>query len=107
MGKLVPWTLKIASSINGKEVVVLVDGGSTNNFIQSRLAAHLNLTIQPSAYLRVTVGNGEAVSCGGECVEVPLKMGDEIFAVDLILLPIYGADLVLGSMDASIGSDPL
>lgn len=37
-GKLVPSTLKIASSINGWDVIVLVDGGSKNNFIQLHLA---------------------------------------------------------------------
>lgn len=96
MGKLVPSTLKIAGSINGQEVIVLVDGGSTNNFIQSRLADHFKLTVQPSSHMRVTIGNGDALMCGGECSGVKLKMGDAIFAVDLILLPIYGADLVLG-----------
>lgn len=96
MGKLVPSTLKLAGLINGKEIVVLVDEGSTNNFIQSRLATHLNLTVRPSSHMRVTVGNGDALSCGGECSEVKLKIGDAIFTVDLLLLPIYGADLVLG-----------
>ncbi|KAH7676680.1 Acid proteases protein [Dioscorea alata] len=67
MGQIVPSTLKLAGSINGKEIIVLVDGGSTNNFIQSRLATHLNLVLQPSSHLRVTVGNGDALTCGGEC----------------------------------------
>ncbi|XP_039121357.1 uncharacterized protein LOC120258078 [Dioscorea cayenensis subsp. rotundata] len=96
MGQLVPSTLKLAGTINGHNVVVLVDGGSTNNFIQSRLAAHLHLPIQASAHMRVTVGNGDALSCGGECIGVPLMIGGATFNVDLLLLPIYGADLVLG-----------
>lgn len=96
MGKLVPSTLKLAGTINGQEVVVLVDGGSTNNFIQSRLAAHLHLTVQPSSHMKVTVGNGGALSCGGECTGVVLMMGGATFTVDLLLLPIYDADLVLG-----------
>ncbi|KAH7692130.1 Retrotransposon gag domain-containing protein [Dioscorea alata] len=33
MGRLVPSTLKLSGSINGKEAIVLVDEGSTNNFI--------------------------------------------------------------------------
>lgn len=93
---MVPSTLKLSGSINGKEVIVLVDGGSMNNFIQSRLETHLNLVVQPLAHMRVTVGNGDALSYGGECSAVKLKLGDAIFTVDLILLPIYGADLVLG-----------
>lgn len=76
--------------------MVLIDGGSTNNFIQGRLAEHLSLTVQPSPHLRVTVGNGESVGCGGQSRQVSLKLGAADFTVDLLLLPIYGADLVLG-----------
>lgn len=36
------------------------------------------------------------MTCGGECQQVPLKLGDATFAINLLLLPIYGADLVLG-----------
>ena len=95
-GQPIPSTSKVAGSINGKEVIVLVDGGSTNNFVQTKLAKHLNLVVQPSAHRRVTVGNGDALSCDGECLNVPLTMGSATFNVDLILLPIYGADVVLG-----------
>lgn len=96
MGRMVPSTLKLSGSIIGKEMIVLVDDGSMNNFIQSRLATHLNLTIQPSAHMRVTVSNGDALSCGSECLTVKLKLGAAIFDIDLIFLPIYNADLVLG-----------
>lgn len=34
-GLAVPSTLKLVRSINGQSVVVLIDGGSTNNFIQT------------------------------------------------------------------------
>lgn len=95
IGHAVPSTLKLAGSINGQEVIILVDGGSTNNFIQSGMAAHLNLVMQPSMHTWVTVGNGDTLTCGGECSAVPLKVGDTIFTIDLILLPIYGAYLVL------------
>lgn len=50
MGQIVPFTLKIAGAINGKEVIVLVDGGSTNNFVQTKLASYLNLIVQPSTH---------------------------------------------------------
>ncbi|XP_039133322.1 uncharacterized protein LOC120270395 [Dioscorea cayenensis subsp. rotundata] len=95
-GQLVPSTLKLAGSIHGHPVVVLIDGGSTNNFIQSHLVKHLGLTVHPSPHLRVTVGNGESMGCGGECRQVSMKLGDTSFSVDLLLLPIYGADVVLG-----------
>lgn len=33
---------------------------------------------------------------GGECLQVPLKLGEAIFLVYLLLLPVFGADVVLG-----------
>ncbi|RVW75982.1 hypothetical protein CK203_052825 [Vitis vinifera] len=95
-GQLIRSTLKLAGSINGQSVVVLIDGGSTNNFIQSRLTKHLGLTVQTSPHLKVTIGNGDSLGCAGACSRVPLVLGEAYFAVDLLLLPIYGADLVLG-----------
>lgn len=94
-GRSVPSTLKLAGSINGQPVVVLIDGGSTNNFVHARLADHLQLTVLPSPHLHVTVGNGETLGCSGECRQVALRLGNAFFEVDLFLLPIYGADLVL------------
>lgn len=46
--QFVPYTLKLACSINGKLVVVLIIDGSTNDFLQTRLANHLGLSIEPS-----------------------------------------------------------
>lgn len=96
MWQIIPSTLKITGSINGKKIIILVDGGSTNNLVQSKLATYLNLLLQLSSHLRVTVGNGDALTCGGECLGIPLKLGLAMFKVDLILLPVYGADIVLG-----------
>lgn len=94
--QLIPSSLKLAGTINSQEVVVLIDGDSTNNFIQSRLAGHLGLTVLLSPHIRVTAGNGESVGSGGQCRQVRLKLGAADFTVDLLLLPIYGTDLVLG-----------
>ena len=46
--------------------------------------------------MSVTVGIGDALNYGGECARVPLRLGDTIFSVDLLLLPVFGADDVLG-----------
>ncbi|GKA61827.1 transposon ty3-I gag-pol polyprotein [Tanacetum coccineum] len=95
-GQFVPRTLKVAGSINGQSVVALIDGGSTHNFIQSRLAKHLGLAIEPSPHLKVTVGNGDTVGCTGLVRQQQLLLDHTSFTVDLYLLPIYGADIVLG-----------
>lgn len=63
-----PSILKLTGRINGKDMVVLIDGGLTNNFIQSIWAAHFTLTVQSSPHLKVTVGNGAKIQYDGECV---------------------------------------
>ncbi|PWA90742.1 hypothetical protein CTI12_AA097560 [Artemisia annua] len=44
----------------------------------------------------VTVGNGDTLGCTSMCQQAPLQFGTTCFPVNLLLLPIYGADLVLG-----------
>ncbi|GJZ44768.1 hypothetical protein Tco_0592364 [Tanacetum coccineum] len=51
--QFVPKTLKLEGFLGDQPVVVLIDGGSTHNFVQTRLAKHLSLVIQPSPYLNV------------------------------------------------------
>ena len=50
--QVVPSTLKLLGSVWGREVVVLIDGGSTNNFIQTHLESHLGLAVQSSSHLK-------------------------------------------------------
>lgn len=51
MRKIIPSTLKITETINGKKAIILVDGGS----VQTKLASHLNLIVQPSCHQWVTL----------------------------------------------------
>ncbi|CAM8893647.1 unnamed protein product [Rhodiola kirilowii] len=96
-GQFVPSTLRIAGTIQGKAVVVLIDSGPTHNFIQTRVARHLNMEVEQSQYMNVTVGNGESLQCEGWCPKAQLLLGGRGYLVDLHIIPIYGADVVLGA----------
>lgn len=89
-------TLKLSGCINGHKVVILIDGGSTNNFIQNRLAKHLGLSVVALPNLKVTVENGETLGCWGKCLQVSVSIDSAQFLMYLFLLPIYGANLVFG-----------
>ncbi|XP_014491240.1 uncharacterized protein LOC106753853 [Vigna radiata var. radiata] len=95
-GLTAPEALRFLGLISKKQVTILVDGGSTHNFIQDRVAKFLNLPLQPTPTLKVMVGNGSVIECHQFCPAVLLSIQGHIFTVDFHVLPISGADVVLG-----------
>ena len=91
-----PETLRVTGRINLHHVTILVDGGSTHNFVQERLVKTLGLNPQPTPTLRVLVGNGNTVECSQVCSEVTVHIQGVSFSVNLHVLPLYGADVVFG-----------
>jgi len=95
-GHIIPQTLKVLDHINSSAIAILVDSGSTHNFIQARIAKFLGLQVTPAQSFHVLVGNGEELACSSICKQVPLQLGSHTFLVDLFLLPLSGAEVVLG-----------
>ncbi|XP_061357641.1 uncharacterized protein LOC133301946 [Gastrolobium bilobum] len=89
-------TLRVTGRISNATVQILVDGGSTHNFIQERLVKFLGLEIIPTQKFQVLVGNGERMGCLGMCPEVVMDIQGHSFCPDLYVLPIQGAEVVLG-----------
>jgi hypothetical protein len=91
-----PRTLRFTATIHNHPVTVLVDSGSSHNIIQPRIASFLNLPIQPLSSFSVMVGNGEHLQCTGLCADTPINIDKHTFNVSFYVLPIQGADVVLG-----------
>ncbi|VFQ64159.1 unnamed protein product [Cuscuta campestris] len=91
-----PRSLKMAGSINGMAVQVLLDGGSTHNFLHPAVAERLALVLHPTPAFRVYVGNGDSLRCAYSCPQTPLSLQGHVFEVDLYVLSIHGPDVVLG-----------
>ena len=58
-------TMKFTGTINELEVQVLLDSGSSDNFLQPRLAHCLKLPIEPVPNFQVLVGNGNSLTAEG------------------------------------------
>ncbi|XP_061375386.1 uncharacterized protein LOC133317533 [Gastrolobium bilobum] len=95
-GVMIPQTLRFTSYIGKFEMSLLVDGGSTHNFLQPKVVAALNLPMSSDQQFDVMVGNGQILKCEGFCQAVPVQIQQHIFLVDFYVLPIQGADMVLG-----------
>ena len=95
-GTISPKTLKFTGLIHNLPVTVLIDSGSSHNILQPRIAHHLNLAISPNPPLSVMVGNGAFIKCQGICPVVDISLQNSTFTIPFYLLPIEGADVVLG-----------
>ncbi|PNX92586.1 Ty3/gypsy retrotransposon protein, partial [Trifolium pratense] len=95
-GQFSPQTLKFKGLLHGLPVTVLIDTGSTHNILQPRIASHLQIPFQPIPNFSVMVGNGSHIQCSGLCHNVPITLQNKLFHIPFYLLPIEGADVVLG-----------
>ncbi|KAL0312986.1 UNVERIFIED_CONTAM: hypothetical protein Sradi_5697900 [Sesamum radiatum] len=91
-----PCTLCLQGAIGHLFITILVDSKSSHNIIQPRIAQHLHLHVHSRPLLAVMVGNGETLRCSGLCPQVPLTLQHHTFLGSLYMLPIHGANIVLG-----------
>ena len=90
-------TMRVMGRIKHKSFVILIDSGSTHNFIDATLVSHLHMNIDASQVLEVKVANGDVIKTQGVCEEVPIWLQGHKFVVHLHVLPMGGCDLVLGT----------
>ena len=73
-GHSAPETLRMKDTINDLHVSILIDGGSTHNFLHHRVVTALKLPTQDIVPLRVTVGNGDEIRCQQRCGNVTVQI---------------------------------
>ncbi|XP_028237019.1 uncharacterized protein LOC114416356 [Glycine soja] len=95
-GHLAPEALRMVGLMADHRVVLLIDGGNTHNFVQPVLVTQLGLPCRRISPLRVMVGNGQHLDCACICEGVSIMIQDVMFTMDLHVLPIVGANVVLG-----------
>jgi len=71
-------TLKIEGYIKKKKVIMLIDSGSTHNFIHRKIAKELNCFLYLALECQVMVANGGTTNCSGKCHILKLTMGEYV-----------------------------
>ena len=94
-GITTPQTLKIEGHIKNKNVIVLIDLGSTHNFIRCKVAKELNCFLYPTPECQVMVANGGTINCSRKCHNINLSMGEYVLNSPMLSIPMGGADVVL------------
>jgi hypothetical protein len=66
----IPQTLKLIGYINHRKVIILVDSGSTHNFIHCRIAQEIHCYIHAFNNFQIMIANDGSMKCGGHCENV-------------------------------------
>ena len=95
-GQSNPRSLRVIGEIGHQHLHVLIDSGSTHNFIKPQWVERLGLKIQSIPAFRVYIGNADFLLFRFQCLQVPLVIQGHTFQLDFYILPIEGPDVVLG-----------
>ena len=91
-----PQILKIGEHIKNKKVIVLIDSGSTHNFIHCKIAKELNYFLYPALEFQVMVASGGTINYFGKCHNIKLSMGEYVLNTPMLSILICGDVVVLG-----------
>ena len=95
-GITTPQTIKIEGKIKKKKVLVLIDSGSTHNFIHCKISKELNCFLYLALECQVMVANGRTINFSRKFHNIKLTMGEYVLNSPILSIPMGGADGVLG-----------
>ncbi|GKC86278.1 ty3-gypsy retrotransposon protein [Tanacetum coccineum] len=88
--------MKLRGTIGTTEVLILVDGGSTHNFISNTLVPELKMVTVFITPFGIQIGNGDIIRCNQHCKDISVKLPYIKIVQDFYPFSIEGVDLVLG-----------
>ena len=75
---------------------MLIDSGSTPNFIHCKITNELNCILYPAPECQVMVSNGGTINFYGKCHNIKLTMGEYVLNSPILSIPMGVDDVVLG-----------
>ncbi|RRT31523.1 hypothetical protein B296_00058316 [Ensete ventricosum] len=90
-----PQTMKVGGLLKHQPITILIDMGSTNNFLNSKVAAHLALQIEGCNKFDVKVTDRRIFNCDKWRPQVKLLLQDQEVVADFFLLPIDDYEAIL------------
>ncbi|KAJ0578410.1 putative nucleotidyltransferase, Ribonuclease H [Helianthus annuus] len=89
-------TMKVLGSIGNKQLRILIDSGSTHNFVNEQLAMKLKCALKPIDNVTVGVANGTEIVCANYSPNFQWFMQGMWFTTDVLVIPLDSYDMVLG-----------
>lgn len=89
-------TIRVEGFVKCQAISVLIDSGSSHNFMQVDVAIALKLTVCLIVPFYVSTGSGEKLVCNKVCRDVLIKVQDVEVKMDIFLIKMAGANMVMG-----------
>ena len=88
--------MRLRGSIGTKGLCILIDSGSTHNFIDAKMVAKLGCVMKPTTELKVMAANGNELRCKEICRGFSWTMQGKKLQANVLALALDNYDLVLG-----------
>ncbi|XP_056698524.1 uncharacterized protein [Spinacia oleracea] len=89
-------TMRVRGMVKGKPVQILIDSGSTHNFVDLNIAQKLGCILETIPPQAITVADGNHLACQHICKNFTWTIQDITFEADVLLIPLGSCDMVLG-----------
>ena len=89
-------TMRVKGMFGKRAIFVLIDSGSTHNFVDPKVAVTLGCQIEASRLTKVTVADGRKLDIQGQIKGFTWNFQSTTFHTDVMLIPLQGCDMVLG-----------
>lgn len=90
-----PKTMKVVARVGTCLLVVLIDLGSTHNFLHLNVMQKIHVHYDSKETVKVRVASGAVVSSEGKVYQVPLSIQGWEFEVEAYVINLAGCDMVL------------
>nr|XP_028964667.1 uncharacterized protein LOC108169704 [Malus domestica] len=90
-------TMKVSGLIKNCPVIVLLDSGSSHNFISLSVAKQLGWKVDSKHSFEVMIANGGTIASKGCCSQIKLQIQQYEYISDFYVLQLGGCDVVLGA----------
>jgi hypothetical protein len=99
--------MKVNGKIDKTTVCILIDSGSTHNFLNTTLALKLQFQLTTIKPMIVQAANGEKMVCKSMCRGLRWKMQGISFQTDVYIIDLSNCEMVLGIQWLSMLGDIL
>ena len=92
-----PQTMKVHGQVGKHQITLLIDSGSTHNFLDTKIARKLGVMFNSTGNFEVAVAKGEKIPSSGRCKGICTIIQDRPVTADYYLLPLVGCNAILGA----------